>query len=62
MEKSSSIKDVERIINFDDNKFCFEMEQMCPIISAAIKGALGLGLNSDDSKAIGTGIYGAIFK
>ena len=43
VEKTSSIKqtDIESLLNFGDSKLTEEIGEICPVLSAALKGAMG---------------------
>ena len=60
VDKSSTIKDtnIDKIVEFDNDGLCGEIDELCPVLSAALKGSLG----ADKSKAVRVGIYGSIFK
>lgn len=65
VDKSSTIKDtsIERIVEFDNDGLCNELDELCPVLSAALKGSLGaVADDADKSKAVRVGIYGSIFK
>jgi len=65
VDKSSTIKDtsIERIVEFDNDGLYNELDELCPVLSAAIKGSMGAVTdNADKSKAVCVGIYGSIFK
>ena len=63
MESSSSIKavDIQSLINFDDRRFCTEIDKLCPILSAALKGASAAD-NTVDKFGSRSLCYGALFK
>ena len=62
VERKSSIKtvDVASLTSFDDNSFCKEIDELCPVLSAALKGASGATCN--DKIGPHTLCYGALFK
>jgi len=65
VKKNSNMKDVtvDKILEFNDVKFCDQIDTLCPILSAALKGSLGsIQTDSHEAKFCRTGLYGAIFK
>ena len=63
VDKLSSIKStkIEEIVNFKNDELCDEIDKLCPVLSAALKGSLG-AIAMDNSKVVRVGIYGSIFK
>ena len=61
---NSTIKDtsIEKIVNFSYNDMCDGIDQLCPVLSTALKGSLGTTDHEDKAKAIRVGIYASIFK
>ena len=64
VDKSSTIKDtnIDKIVEFDNDGLCGEIDELCPVLSASLKGSLGAIIGADKSKAVRVGIYGSIFK
>ena len=62
VERKSTIKtvDVESLTSFDDLNFCKEIDNLCPVLSAALKGASGASGN--DRMGPRTLCYGTLFK
>ena len=58
--KSTKVKD---IMEFDDIKFCEEIDKLCPVLSESLKGAQG-SIHEDSlrAKICRTTVYGALFK
>ena len=63
VEKLPSMKDtnVEKLVDFDNDGLCEQIEELCPVLSAALRGSLGMR-QTDETKAVRVGIYGSIFK
>lgn len=59
---SSSItkNDVNSLTTFSDVSFCKEIDELCPVLSSALKGAAGVEEN--DGFAQRTLCYGSLFK
>ena len=66
VEKTSSIKqtDIESLLNFSDSELAEEIGEICPVLSAALKGAMGSVNNRDknEAKVARSTCYGTIFK
>ena len=55
--------DVDNILSFKDVDFCHELDAICPVLSAALKGSLGsIHEDTHEAKVCCTTLYGAIFK
>ena len=52
---------VEKLVDFDNDGLCEQIEELCPVLSAALRGSLGMK-ETDETKAVRVGIYGSIFK
>ena len=65
MEKTSTMKvvDVDKFLEFNYVDFCEQIDTICPVLSAALKGSLGsIHVDTHEAKICRTGVYGAIFK
>lgn len=65
IEKDSKMKivDVDNILSFNDVDFCHQIDTICPVLSAALKGSLGsIHTDTHEAKVCRTTLYGAIFK
>ena len=59
--------DMQSIVDFDDVETCKKVDTMCPILSSALKGAMGgkdrrIDAESPSDHAIRSLCYGAIHK
>lgn len=59
--------DMKTIVNFDDVDACKNIDTLCPVLSSALKGAMGgkdqqIDGESPSDHAIRSLCYGAIFK
>ena len=55
--------DVESLLQFKDEDFCKEIDEVCPTLSLALRGALGaLKEDSLEARICRSTVYGAIFK
>ena len=63
LNTSMTKSDVGSLLTFEDEKFSTEIDQLCPTLSLALRGALGV-LNEDSKEAriCRSTIYGTIFK
>ena len=65
VERRSSMKgtNVDDLLKFNDVDFCKEIDRLCPVLSAALKGALGSKIEEAPSSfAVQTLYYGALFR
>jgi len=62
------LDDMENLLNFNDKEMCEKIDSVCPVLSSALRGAMGgknqLGESPESPNyfVIRTLCYGAIFK
>lgn len=59
--------DMESVVNFDDIEACKKVDSLCPVLSSALKGAMGgkhrqVDGESPSGYAVRTLCYGAVLK
>jgi len=65
VERTSNIKDssVESLLTFSDVELAKQIDELCPVLSTSLKGALGsINEDSKEAKICRSTCYGALFK
>lgn len=64
LERRSSISnvDVKSLINFDDSELCLEFDSYCPVLSTAIKAAMGDFVKNVNNYGPRLQIFSTMFK